>query len=39
MINLWHIINGKWVHICQVHHHNKTVYYVDGVISGEIAYE
>jgi hypothetical protein len=34
IINMWHIINGKWVNLTQVDHPNKTSMYVDGKLSG-----
>jgi hypothetical protein len=35
-VNIWHIIDGEWVHLMQVQHFDKTKMYVNGKLSGEV---
>lgn len=38
IINVWHIIEGKWMHLTQVEYHDKVVMFVDGKLSGKASY-
>ena len=39
VINIWHIIENKWVHLTQHCYNDKTIMYVDGKISGRTTHE
>jgi len=34
LLDTWHIINKRWVHLAQVLKDGEISYYVDGVLSG-----